>query len=293
MRRRRSGACRTRPLVPGAPRALTTRSFDCPSTTQPEHADGDDEQACRRTRRAASCGPWPAARPTARTSGLSSRLSGRRLRRRLPSSLRRPTRLRRSARSSPDHVRDQPLSVDPRDVQVGGGDRRHLAGLDVDEVALEVERAPVAVDRDSQLVRGVVGDPVVRRARTRPTAQPESPDLAPAPSPSSRARREASRSAPTGSSSGRCPSSTSPRGSSSRSGRSRSMSASLLGLPARRSSSRSSRRRPRAISDDHRQCPSDQEPPHRFDPPLGCSPAEPHVTMFTCRAGPSNVNSAR
>ncbi len=48
----------------------------------------------------------------------------------------------------------------PRQVEVAGRDRRNLPGLHVDEVALEVERAAISVDRDLELVRGMVGQPL-------------------------------------------------------------------------------------------------------------------------------------
>ena len=47
-----------------------------------------------------------------------------------------------------------------------GGGVHDFAGLDIDVVALEVQRAPVAVDRDLELVRRVIRDPVVLAART-------------------------------------------------------------------------------------------------------------------------------
>ena len=82
-----------------------------------------------------------------------------------------------SGADAPDEVRDQPASVDPRDVAVGGRDRRHLARVRVDVVALEVERAPVAVDRDADLVGGRLGDPVVLRLERRRFVSQNVPDL--------------------------------------------------------------------------------------------------------------------
>ena len=64
---------------------------------------------------------------------------------------------------SADHVRDQPLPVYPCHIEVGRGGVHDLAGLDIDVVALEVQRAPVAVDGDLELVRRVIRDPVVLR----------------------------------------------------------------------------------------------------------------------------------
>ena len=263
-----------------------------PEHAQPEHADRDDEQG-RADERDEQLGVDLAGRrPTARTSGLSARLSSR-----VSTTAARllragSDRAQTSAGRPPDHVRDQPLSVDPRDVLIGGRDRRHLVGLDVDVVALEVQRAPVAVDRDLELVGGVVRDPVVRGLEgLRLVSQNSRISLLPGrglPGPD----REASRSAPTGSSSGRCPSSSSPGGSSSRSGRSRSSpprarpacSALELALEPPQAAS---------TDDEHRHCASDQEPPHRSSSSPFARLGEPHVPMFTCRAGPSTVNAAR
>ena len=62
------------------------------------------------------------------------------------------------------HSGDQPATVDPRDIEVASGNGRHLSRVDVDEVALEVQRAPVSVDRDLELVGRVIRNPVRRRA---------------------------------------------------------------------------------------------------------------------------------
>src|SRR4029079_6821610 len=78
---------------------------------------------------------------------------------------------------SGDAVGDQPLTIDPSDVEVGDRRVRDLTRLVVDVVTLEVQRASVAVDRDLNLVCGVIRDPggvLPERARLR---QPELSDL--------------------------------------------------------------------------------------------------------------------
>ena len=57
---------------------------------------------------------------------------------------------------SADHVRDQPLPVDPSHVEVGRRGSHDLARVGIHEMALEVEGAPILVDRDLELVRRVV-----------------------------------------------------------------------------------------------------------------------------------------
>ena len=136
-------------------------------------------QHCRRRRRAASFGPWP-ARGRCRGRGVVARAwppgrAGRgRSRRRWATARARPQGA--SVRRRSGQTRDQPAPVDPRNVSVGGGDRCHLARLGVDVVALEVQRAPVAVDRDADLVRRRLGDPAVLRLERRPLREPELPD---------------------------------------------------------------------------------------------------------------------
>ena len=149
--------------------------------TQPEQADGDDEHGgaderdeqlrvdlgrqaadpadesvVARVRQPSLCRPEPLAPAVAEPRT-------------------RPQRTERRGRSR--QARDQPASVDPRNVAVGGRDRHDLARLGVDVVALEVQRAPVAVDGDADLVRGRLGDPGVRRLERLRLREPELPDL--------------------------------------------------------------------------------------------------------------------
>ena len=86
-----------------------------------------------------------------------------------------------------------------------GRGRHDLAGLGIDVVALEMQRAPVAVDRDLQLVRGVIRDPLVLGLEVAASSKKNcrissSPDAVIA-----RADRHRRVRRDTGSTSGRCP----------------------------------------------------------------------------------------
>ena len=122
-----------RRLVPGAPRAFR------PGRST---ARGRAARARRRRRPAAAVptnamssfvGTLAGRRPTARTSGLSAAAQAPPLlaaaaRRCGCPSVRHGLRGSASADAS-DDAGDQPPSVDPRDVQIGGRDRRHLLGV--------------------------------------------------------------------------------------------------------------------------------------------------------------------
>ena len=141
-----------------------------PEESQPEHSHDDDEQAVP-TNATRSLTWTPAGtRPTARTSGLSAGLSSRRFEA--------PAAVSCCGTASCDNAQIfssavlptkfviSHLAVDLRDVEIAGGVRGDLPGVDVDEVTLEVERAAVSVDGDLELVSGMVGQPVRRRAST-------------------------------------------------------------------------------------------------------------------------------
>ena len=83
-------------------------------------------------------------------------------RRRLLSELGHELRLS-SVGDEPTSCRDQPLARRSSDVLVGADDLDTLPGVDVDVVALEVQRPLVAVDGRPDLVRRRVRDPVVLR----------------------------------------------------------------------------------------------------------------------------------
>src|SRR4029453_2399140 len=129
--------------------SLSARSFDCPRTRSPSRPTATTSTAVPTNATSSLVWTLAGTRPTARTRGLSAGLRSRRL----------PTTA--AARSSPDgasdkgsgaqrrsrhhHVGDQPASVDLRNVLIGAGAPHDLARLDVDVVALEVQRASVAV----------------------------------------------------------------------------------------------------------------------------------------------------
>src|SRR5918994_155707 len=151
---------------------LATRSFDCPSTTCPSRPTETRSRDVptnaissfvrtvtgrRGAAPAAKTGPRRSVR--ARGSSSSAKTSDFQYRRRA------------------DEVRDQPRTVDPGHVEVAGRGRHYLAGFGVNVVALEVQRAPVAVDRDLEFVRRVIRDPVVLSGERRRILQPESPNL--------------------------------------------------------------------------------------------------------------------
>ena len=150
-----------------------TRSFDCPRTRCPSSADGDEQDGGAHERdeqlgvdlgRQAADGSderivAPAQRPSLLVDGS-------------PPSFAVWLATRAQAVSSvdpADHVGDQPPSVDPRDVEVGGRDRLDLARSRHRRSGTRSGACRVAVDRDLDLVRRVIRDPVVRRLRTRPT----------------------------------------------------------------------------------------------------------------------------
>ena len=122
------------------------------------------------------------ARPTARTRGLSARAStphagyggGRAYR---AERGHRPLLRIATVAGAPRGARDQPFAVDPLHLLVGSHDRDHLACLDVDVVALEVEGSLVPVDGDPDLVRRSVRDPVVLRLERARLVREEVADL--------------------------------------------------------------------------------------------------------------------
>src|SRR6476646_998780 len=153
---------------------LATRSFDCPSTTCPNRPTATSSRDVPTNAISSFVRTLTGTRATALTSGSPIR--------------QRPSRATRdsccSAKISDfqdggptDHVRDQPLPVDPGHVEVGCGGGRDFLGINIDVMALEVQRAPVAVDRDLKLVRGVIRTPMVLRREGRGLRQPESSDL--------------------------------------------------------------------------------------------------------------------
>src|SRR5215210_3360753 len=128
---------------------LATRSFDCPSTSWPNRPTVTNSSAEPTNAMSSFVRTLSGTRATARTNG---------------SPMRRPRfGVTRGPRSSvkisgfqdgraADHVRDQPFPIDTSDVEVGSGGRRDLAGLHIDVMAFEMQRSPVAVDGDLQLV---------------------------------------------------------------------------------------------------------------------------------------------
>ena len=225
-------------LVPGGPRGSrrdrSTARARAARAGRPRPAAG----TCRRTRSAASCGPWPAggrrrgradrapAHAAAAPDGGPPSL--------LPASDTGSGLQRRSIPPTMLVISHCP-SIRATSKSAAVADATSSVSI-VDVVALEVQRAAVAVDRDLELVRGVVRDPVVLGLERRGLLQPELPDLVQPGRGLPGTHRHRRVRARTGSSSGRCPSSSWPRGSSSRSGRSPSSpppAASLLGLGVR------------------------------------------------------------
>ena len=101
-------------------------------------ADGADERIVASAQRPPALGDGRAPRPAPASDKDSGGQCGR----------------------SRNEVGDQPASVDPRNVQICDRGQRQLLAVVVDVVALEVQGAPVAGERDLELVRGVVRDPV-------------------------------------------------------------------------------------------------------------------------------------
>src|SRR5262249_52088636 len=120
------------------------------------------------------------SRPTALTTGLLPRLSrrrGRAMRKGCSVAWSSDKRSRTQLGTDSDRVGDEPPPIDPGDLLARRGDRHDLARLEVDMVALEVERPFVAVDRLPDLVRGRVEEPLVLRVGHLRDIGPEMPDL--------------------------------------------------------------------------------------------------------------------
>ncbi len=134
--------------------------------TQPEEAHHDDQQGSPHEGDEQLCvdpGGYPADRPDERVVGRAYKPPCLLLCCSLLRHLTFRQVLGLQLGSPSDHLGDQPATVDPRNVHVRCSDRRDLVCIDVDEVALEVQRAAVSVDRtrslnagwsESQFVRG-------------------------------------------------------------------------------------------------------------------------------------------
>ena len=197
---------------------LATRSFDCPSTSWPSRPTATRSSDVPTNAISSFVRTLTGRRATARTS--ESPIASPPLRARPAAPAPRP-RSQTSRTVVPptmfviSHVPS--IRATSKSAAVAA---TILPVFNVDVVALEVQRASVAANRDLELVRRVIRDPFVLRLEGRRLLQPESPDLVDPCRGLPRDPPSSSRWARTGSSSARCPSSSWRGGSPSRSCRS-------------------------------------------------------------------------
>ena len=170
---RRSGACRRRRLAPGASRASPLARWTVRGVAARARPGRRRAGPCRRTRRAAWRGRRPARGRRPGRAGCRRGSAAGVSRRRLlcPDAGR---ALATSAQIFSSDVLPTKFVISQwpsifATSRLPAVSRCDLPGLDVDEVTLEVERAAVSVDGDLELVCGMVGQPVRRRARTPST----------------------------------------------------------------------------------------------------------------------------